>query len=97
MASLNTTFLDNEGGFNSLRVIVGLVALITCGYFYTRSSKVQGGIPELSGPSLVSAWKFLQTRYDFLWSNFSNHDFFQFRVMQVGLITLDDSIILIIS
>lgn len=54
-------------------------------YSLLQGPSRKGGIPDLGGVSILTAWPFFSRRFDFLRANFKKigEPFFRFKVLQV--------------
>ena len=78
--------LTQSKGFDPLSTIpyitVGLLAALFLYRYLTPEEK--GGIRQLGGLPILSAWAFFAKRYDFVWANFGRDLHFRFKVFHVG-------------
>ena len=82
--------LDLLKGFDvlSTALYLGLGLLVTLFLYRYLTPKEKGAVRQLGGLSILSAWKFFNQRYDFIWANFGRDLHFRFNVLHVGLLSL---------
>ena len=78
--------LTQSKGFDASSIVPYLSVgfLVTLFLYRFLAPKEKGGIRQLRGLSILSAWAFFVKRYDFVWANFGRDPHFRFKIFHVG-------------